>query len=149
MRIILLLSIITFSLGLQAQNKQGSERVRAAKIEFFTEKLDLTPTESDKFWPIYNDYQSRKSKLKHERLNIMRFYEENNLNMSPQELNESLNRFIEIEKELAILIEKYNDKFKQVLANDKVLKIYVAEIQFRDYLLKQLRTNQKGVKPRN
>ena len=150
MRIYLLLAIITFSLsGLYAQNQPGSERMKAAKIKFFTEKLELTPSESDKFWPVYNDYQSRKTKLTNERRNLMQFYKENQANMSSKEISESLDRYIEIEKEISELLDRYNEKFKQVLANEKVLKIYFTEVQFRNYLLKQLRTHQQGMKPRN
>ena len=150
MKIFTLLIIVTISISnLFAQNQQNTDRVKAAKVKFFTEKLELSSSESEKFWPIYNDYQSRKSKLASERKSLMRFYTENQANMSPEEINQTLDRYIEIEKGEAELLERYNEKFKQVLANEKVLKIYVAEIQFRNYLLKQLRTGQRGMKPRN
>ncbi|HBH47201.1 MAG TPA: hypothetical protein DDX98_01085 [Bacteroidales bacterium] len=142
------IAIISFS-GFYAQNSGGANRVRAAKVKFFNEKLELTSSESEKFWPIYNDYQSRKSKLASERKSMMRFYTENQSNMSAEEITQTLNRYIEIEKEETELLERYNNKFKQVLANEKVLKIYITEVQFRNYLLKQLRTRQQGMKPRN
>jgi hypothetical protein len=147
MKILTLLSIVIISSSsLLAQN---TDRVKAAKVKFFTQKLDLSPSESEKFWPIYNDYEARKSKLANERRDMMRYYEENQSNMTPEEITETLDRYIVIEKEEAQLLEQYNAKFKQVLANEKVLKIYITEIQFRNYLLKQLRTNQQNIKPRN
>jgi hypothetical protein len=150
MRIValLLVSIVYFS-ATSAQTSTGSDRVRAAKVKFFTEKLELTQKESEKFWPIYNDYQSRRNKLATERKTIMQFFNENNKNMSADEISETLDRYIQIDKEQALLLETYNDKFKQVLSDEKVLKIYVTEIQFKNYLLKKLRTSQQNTKPRN
>ncbi|MGF1926294.1 MAG: hypothetical protein ACQUHE_19130, partial [Bacteroidia bacterium] len=34
-----------------------NEKIEAAKIAFFTQKLGLSPEEAKVFWPIYNDYQ--------------------------------------------------------------------------------------------
>jgi hypothetical protein len=149
MRIFTLITVTIFYLSNVYSQQPGSDRVKAAKVEYFTKKLQLTPAESKKFWPIYNDYQSRKSRLTNERKTLMRFYDENSQNMSPEEVSETLDKYIEIEQELATLLSQYNQKFKQVLADEKVLKIYVTEVQFRNYLLKQLRTRQKGIKPRN
>jgi hypothetical protein len=33
------------------------ERLESAKIGFLTQKLDLSPREAEKFWPVYNQYQ--------------------------------------------------------------------------------------------
>lgn len=144
MRIIILLTgILMCVTQIQAQSEPETSRVKDAKIKFFNEKLNLTPDESKKFWPVYNDYQSRKNKLTSERKNIMNYYLENSSNMTSAEISESLDRYIKIQKEETLLLEQYNEKFKQILADEKVLKIYITEIQFRNYLLKQLRTRQE------
>lgn len=149
MRIFTLLIGIVFSLSLsQSQEPGQSDRVRQAKVKFFNEKLELTPQESKLFWPVYNDYQSRKNRLANERRNIMRFYVENGDNMSEKEISESLDRYIEIEIEETELLSTYNDKFKTILPESKVIKIYFVEVQFRNFLLKQLRTKSQGMKMR-
>ncbi|QQS51969.1 MAG: hypothetical protein IPM71_04370 [Bacteroidota bacterium] len=145
--IIILISLLNI-VPLIAQN-QPSDKVQAARVKFFNEKLELTPDESKKFWPIYNDYQSRKNKLTTERKNLMSFFSSNQSNMSEKEIAETLDRYVAIEKEETQLLETYNQKFRQVLPDEKVLKIYLTEIQFRNYLLKQLRTQQQEIKPRN
>src|SRR5687768_4964201 len=38
----------------------GQERVRALKVAFITQKLNLTSEEAEKFWPIYSEYQDKR-----------------------------------------------------------------------------------------
>jgi hypothetical protein len=35
--------------------KEQRERLELFSIQFITKKLDLTPTEAEKFWPLYNE----------------------------------------------------------------------------------------------
>ena len=136
MRIFILLTGLLLCITpINAQTDPGTNRVKEAKIKFFNEKL----------WPIYNDYQNRKNRLASERRTIMNYYLDNANNMSASEVSKTLDRYIQLQKEETDLLEQYNEKFKQVLADEKVLRIYITEIQFRNYLLKQLRTSQKNI----
>ena len=36
--------------------KERKERIEVFKIQFITEKLELTPTEAVSFWPVYEEY---------------------------------------------------------------------------------------------
>lgn len=36
-------------------NKVQRERLESYRIQFITKKLDLTPAEAEKFWPLYNE----------------------------------------------------------------------------------------------
>lgn len=134
----LLFGIIFFTSIAHSQDPTSSDRVRKAKVQFFSEKLELSPSESKAFWPVYNDYQNRKNRLANERRNLMRFYVDNSNNMTDNEISETLDRYIEIEKEESELLSQYNEKFKNILPEKKVIKIYIVEVQFRNYLLKQL-----------
>ncbi len=33
-----------------------AEKIQSLKIAFITQKLQLTPDEAQKFWPVYNQY---------------------------------------------------------------------------------------------
>lgn len=150
MRLYTLILGLIFCLNtVHSQNPEKNNNVKQAKIVFFNEKLDLTSSETNKFWPVYNDYQSRKNRLANERKNMLRYYMENSNNMSDAEITESLNRYIEIEKEEVALLELYNNKFKDILPKEKVLKIYIVEVQFRNYLLKELRAKNTKSRPVN
>lgn len=40
------------------------DRVEAFRIAFITEKLQLTPEESQNFWPLYNEYRKKQKELR-------------------------------------------------------------------------------------
>lgn len=143
-----LILLLFFTLKVEGQKTPAQNRIYKVKVQFFNDKLDLSSKEAERFWPIYNDYQSRKNRLSNERKNIINYFNRNKANMSDDEINESLNRYIQIEKEITTLLETYNNKFKEILPDEKVLKIYITEVEFRNYLLQKLRTGKTEMKPR-
>ena len=58
---LVLLSAGAFAQGSGPQRRGGDngwrERVRAEKYAFITEEIDLTESEAQVFWPIYNEIQ--------------------------------------------------------------------------------------------
>jgi hypothetical protein len=43
--------------------KQQREKLELFKIQFITKKLDLTPAEAEKFWPLYNEQKEASRNL--------------------------------------------------------------------------------------
>ena len=43
--------------------KQQKERLELFSIQFITKKLDLTPSEAEKFWPVYNEQKEASRNL--------------------------------------------------------------------------------------
>jgi hypothetical protein len=147
---ILILTILAAISGfpLSAQNT-GMERLNAYKIAFFTKRLNLTPQEAEKFWPVYNEYQDSRNKLQTERQAIMRNFNQNELNMSGKEMTDLADRLVDLEVREASLTREFHIKIKTILSPVKVLRLYQAENQYRLQLLKELqerrelRTNQR------
>ncbi len=44
-------------------NKEQKERLELFSIQFITKKLDLTPAEAEKFWPLYNEQKDASRNL--------------------------------------------------------------------------------------
>jgi hypothetical protein len=44
-------------------NKEQKERLELFSIQFITKKLDLTPAEAEKFWPLYNEQKEASRNL--------------------------------------------------------------------------------------
>ena len=59
-RILPLLIFFTFLLSLQGISQQPNQRkggaLEAMKIAFITKRLELSPEEAERFWPVYNKY---------------------------------------------------------------------------------------------
>jgi hypothetical protein len=124
-----------------AAQEQAREKLDAYRIAFFTKKLNLTPQEAEKFWPLYNEFQDKKNKIQMEKLRINRDFNQNELNMSEKEMIEAGDRFIALDVQGADLAQEYHLKFKEVLSPVKVLRLYQAENQYRQQLLQQLKQN--------
>ena len=59
----LVIIALIFSVTLFAQ-RPGKEKIKAFKTAFITEKLDLSQTEAQKFWPIYNEFEKKLENLR-------------------------------------------------------------------------------------
>ena len=50
--------------GFSQDFKEKKEKIRGLKIAFISQKLSLTPEEAEKFWPVYNKYDTKIMDLK-------------------------------------------------------------------------------------
>lgn len=128
--------------ALFSQHGQVRERINSERIAFFTEKIDLSQQEAEKFWPVYNEYSDRREKINRElqkqRISIAR----NGINMSDEAMKESLNNYVNLQNEEHELFNEYHKKFLSILPDRKVMLLYVAEAQFKQFLLRKLRERQ-------
>jgi Spy/CpxP family protein refolding chaperone len=133
------LFIVTSTLKAQDDNDDKSDKFKAQKIGFITEKLSLTTKEAQQFWPIYNEYSEKKEAIAREKLRNSKYFKQNEQNMSDKEAIDLSDKYISLQKQEALLAEEYHSRFKAVLPAVKVVKLYQAEVQFKRELLKQLR----------
>jgi hypothetical protein len=90
--------------------------VRAQKIAFHTQLLQLTDTEDLVFWPIYRQYDVELSKLNDERIAMIREYAAKADAVS-EELADSLaRRALDIDRRRNALLERYYDRVKTALS---------------------------------
>jgi hypothetical protein len=137
---LLILAGFTFS-GAVAQN-QGREKLDAYRIAFFTKRLNLTPQEAEKFWPVYNEFQNKRNSIQMERVQLNRNVNQNELNMSEKDMAEAGDKLISLQMQEANLAMDYHKKFKEILSPVKVLRLYQAENLYRLQLLNELKQNQ-------
>ncbi len=123
----------------QSKDSDKEEAIKAQKIAFFTEKLNLTPEEAQRFWPVYNDYWKKKNRIIEDRRNLMKECNEKMGRLSTKETERYADQYIKSHKIEAELLGEFNEKFKRVLPVDKVMKLYFADHEFKTYLLQQIR----------
>jgi hypothetical protein len=148
---LLLVDMVIADFNLQAQTKMAGkpDNLQQQKIAFFNEKLQLTPVESAKFWPVYNDYQNRRDRIIHDRTTLMQYFESNKTNMAESEAGELIAKYLTFQHEETNLLESYTRKFQEFLPAKKVMKIYIVELDFKKWLLENLRQNKIQSVPRN
>ena len=123
--------------------KQKKEFIDKERIPFFTDYLNLSSQEAEKFWPLYNEYLNKKENLFKEMRNIKMKLKNSSTDISDSEAENLNKEYISIQEKQLKLLKEYNEKFKKILPINKVNKIYFAEREFRKYLLRQLRKNRR------
>ncbi len=132
------LLMMLLHLPVNAQER-SAERIKALKVAYITERLSLTPEEAEVFWPVYNDFENRKSEINHNRRRIGEEFNTNQENLSDAEINSMLDEGIKLNKAESELVILFDKKLREILAPAKVMKLYIAEVQFRNYLINKFR----------
>jgi len=141
---ILLLFVIIFSVctySQQTKMKEKKEKIKSLKVAFITNELKLTPTEAEKFWPIYNAFEDKQFEIRHEKLNrSLRLMDETSFNtISDKEAVVFLNQLENNEEQLYLNQKKLTANLKTVLSAKKILLLKKAEDHFNKKLLQQYR----------
>lgn len=129
------------------QGLGDNEKLTAYKIAFFTQRLDLTPAEAEKFWPLYNDFSARKSKMQADRLSLMRYAAQNEANMSNEELSSTADKLVKSFSDEATLLVTFNNDLKKVLPPAKIIRLYQVENMYKQQLLRELNQRRQGQTP--
>lgn len=147
--IIIITLMFTALAGAQGQGmgQTDSERLSAYKIAFFTQRLNLTPAEAEKFWPLYNDYSARKNKTQLDRVSLMRYASQNEANMSDSELTSTADKLAQSFIEEANLTVSFTKEIQKVLPPAKVIKLFQIENQYKQQLLRELNQRRQGQPP--
>lgn len=126
--------------------RMDPERMKAAKIAFLTEKLDLNSETAQKFWPIYNEFEGYKEDAQKEFMKrakeIVGNEDLRNSMRNLENLNDdqarSMLKLMHERKEAEIQLERaYMDKFLEVLNPKQVLTVYQFDAEFRRTLMRR------------
>lgn len=138
----LILAFFAFS-SLQAQDKEDHrEKIKALKVAYITQELNMNSEVAQKFWPVYNQYEIKKRELqKRENLDWA--------NVGP--INESraeemLQEYLIIEKEEYTIKKQLFTDLKRFLTAREIIKLHELEASFHQKLIKEYRERMKGEK---
>ena len=122
--------------------ERGKERIKAYKTAYITQELDLSSDEAEKFWPVYNKYDSKMFELKVEKVRR----EKHRIKelggpeyLSDSDAKKTLFDLLSLEQEAAVTKEKMFKELSKILPPVKLMKLYVAEINFNKRLLSEYR----------
>jgi len=133
------------SITVNAQDKRPErENVEAMKIGFLTDRLDLSPEEARKFWPVYNQYSDEMEKLRKSRRLILMEARQNMEEMSDAEAEKFVDSELKFRQDELDIMNKYHPRFKSILIPRKVAKLYKAEEDFKRKLLEMLKDRNDG-----
>lgn len=118
-------------------SKEGRERIEAARIGFITQKLNLTPSQAEKFWPLFNEYDNKRRAFREDLRNKLEGKERDEL--TEEDKRKILDFEIEIKEKELQLTKEYKEQFMEILSVDQMLALREAEDEFRKILLNRMR----------
>lgn len=125
--------IMAANLVAQPMQNRMKERVEAQRIGFITQRVNLTPEESQQFWPIYNEYTDKMRQIRSSNKGEKSFDD-----MSDADTEKMIMSQFDKESRVMDLRKEYYQKFKKVISIKKIAKLYKAEQDFKGEMLKQL-----------
>lgn len=117
------------------------EKIRADKKLFVAENMQLTDSEADEFWPIYEKYQDELFLVRARTKNLINVYADNYESMDNDTAKKLLNEHISIEESKLKLREAYLPKFQGVLSDVKVVRYYQIENKINAALMFEIAAN--------
>jgi len=105
--------------------KEKREQIKTMKVAFLTTELDLTPSEAEKFWPLYNTYDDKQFELRHQKMKdyYKRIKDDELNNLSEKEAASLLNQIEDNEEDLFNLKMKFVKSLKGILPSVKIIKL--------------------------
>ncbi len=131
--IIFLSMTFTISLFSQQMREKIEEKVKIQRIAFLTQRLSLTETEAQQFWPIFNEFTDKMQQIRKQPKPEKPFDEQADADVEKMIVAQFDRDLREID-----LKKEYFVKLKKVISVKKIAKLYKAEKDFRGELVKQL-----------
>jgi LTXXQ motif family protein len=137
--ILFFISLNFFAQGEKLLEKR--EQIKAMKIAFITTELNLTPSEAEKFWPIFNAFDDKQFELRHQKMktSLKKMDDTAMDKITEKEASAMLAQMEETEEKLFELRKKFIASLKGVLPSIKILKLKKSEENFNKKLLQQYR----------
>ena len=141
--LILSLLLLT-SLGLNAQvdqNREMQEKIKAARIAMITERLNLTPEQAQKFWPIYNEFSAKRREVRKELNQAIRSIDRENA--TEEEMKDLVDLRLKVKQQELDLEKQYSSRLLNVISTEQLVRLSQAESDFRQKVLKTIQERRR------
>jgi hypothetical protein len=120
------------------QPRENKEKLKAHKIAFITDRLQLTPAEAEKFWPVYNEHEAFMQSLQKDFRKAHPFEPEDIETMKDSEANALIEDHIRHEQQMLDQRKAFLAKLQGVIPPKKILMLMEAEKDFRVEVVKRV-----------
>jgi hypothetical protein len=116
---------------------QVQERIKAARAAYITERLELTSSQAEKFWPVYREFADKREAI-HKKLRDAR--------QTGKEDEAMVQLYHKVRQEELDLEKSYSGKFLQVISASQLVKLHESDREFRKLMVRQVLRNRKEVR---
>lgn len=139
---LLIIASFFFFLPLFSQEndrEKNRERIKALKVAFFTQELNLDEKTAEKFWPIYNKYEKEKRELhKREHIDL-----DNVECMTEGEAAKLMDEFLSVENEEYKIKRQLFRDLRQIISAKDIIRLHKLEDEFHKKLIKEYRSKKE------
>lgn len=138
--LVLFLSLTTFA----QDREKHMERIKALRVAFISDRLDLTPEEAQQFWPIFNQFDERQFELHKQKRRLMhKLRPENAAGLSDKETIALMEEEDKLESDFQENRRKLTKDLQGIIPNQKIIMLKQLEIEFKEKLLKQMKNRRE------
>ena len=120
----------------QKKDKYTESEFRAKKQAYITQKAELTPAESEKFFPLYFEFQNKKKEINKHAWNLAKQGKASET--TDLEYEEIIDNFFDDQEAIVKLEREYIDKYRKILSDKQIYRVYWAEFKFNRNMIKIL-----------
>ncbi len=141
MRKFLFLLIATLCIETVIAQEGGNQKIDNAKIGLITNRLNLSTEQSQLFWPVYNEFDSKKKDIKKQLRRLI--VETNTLTTPDEKILANIKETLNLQQKEVDLEREYMSKFLKVINVRQLAELYKAEQVFTQMLLQRLNKNAR------
>jgi hypothetical protein len=135
MILVAFLGVTAFGQG--GNREQLKEKAKAQKVAYITSQLELTESESQKFWPIYNEYQAEREGVR-KAMDVQL-----SKDMSDKEAEDLMYKVLDNKSKEIDIQKKYIQKMKSAIPARKIAQLFKAEKEFKEKVISHMKERRK------
>lgn len=134
----------------QEDRQQQFERIESEKKAYISKSLNLTPSEAQKFFPLYDQYHAelttlqrarRKERTQNQKLPGQTTLQHQRLQRNTLSPDRDILAFDAKKLELK---KNYRKRFADIIGQARASEFFQVEEEFHDYLIHQLQNRRRG-----
>lgn len=143
-KILLLLAFLTIASNFYGQRRPDRDKIKSLKVAFFTERLDLSSSEAEAFWPVYNAHENQMNAFRRTERLEFRGRLQNFETMSDKEADQLLQKYMDLEAKKQKKQQSFVKEMTVILSAKKTILLLKTEEDFKKQLIMQYRQRRGG-----
>jgi len=127
-----------FEWRIEGSFDSGKDQLKSRKVTLFSNRIGFTPREAERFWPVYNEYSTKLENLKNEQRKVLRQLSKFETMENEKDVKALLDTYVASCIQESTLFQEYYKKFCAILPPSKVVRLYLAEEEFTQILIRFL-----------
>ncbi|AEW85206.1 sensor of ECF-type sigma factor [Flavobacterium columnare NBRC 100251 = ATCC 23463] len=138
--LIFILNQTTFGQG----REEKIEKIKALRVAFISDRLNLTPEEAQKFWPIFNQFDDKHFELQKQKKKLIHQLNTEEINsLSDKEIQNLMDQEEKTENEIRQNKQALVKNLQGIITNQKIIQLKQIEIEFKQKLLNQIKEKKQ------